>query len=281
MPCRDVDLALPSGRVRVRAWGAAGPAVVCVHGLSANLAGMDAIGTALADSGFRTLVPDLRGRGHSEVTPRGTYGWPAHAADVVAIADKLGAERFDIVGWSMGAMVGMQVVALAPGRCRRMVLIDACGPVSAPALALIERGVTRLGAVHPSLPGYVEMVRGLNMVRPWSPYWERYYAYEMGPVAGGWQARTSRTAVEEDLDWGRTHDARDLWAGLRGPTLLLRATQPLLPDVGHIVEEAVRDEFLAAAPGARLAEVDANHYGIVADPSAARAIVGFLTEKER
>lgn len=281
MPFSDVDVSLPSGRVRVRVWGDGGPAVVCVPGLSANLAGLDVVGAALERRGFRALVPDLRGRGMSDVTPPGTYGWPAHAADVVAVAGALGADRFDVVGWSMGAMVGMQIATLAPERWRRLVMIDACGPVGAAAVAMIETGVARLGAVYPSLPGYLDAVRGLGLVRPWSAHWERYYEYEMAPVDGGWAARTVRAAVEEDLAWGRAHDGRDLWAGLRRPTLLVRARTPLLPSGGEIVEEAVRDEFLAAVPGARLVEIDANHYGIVADAGAIRAIVSFLGEDER
>jgi pimeloyl-ACP methyl ester carboxylesterase len=281
MPPRDTDLALPSGRVRVRVRGDHGPLVVCIPGISANLVALDPIGEALAAAGFRAVTPDLRGRGLSDVTGPGTYGWPAHAEDVAAIASALGAERFDVVGWSMGAHVGMQLAATAPERCRRLVLIDACGPVGEEALALIERGVERLGAVYPTLPGYLEMVRGLGMVRPWSAGWDRYYEYEMEPVEGGWRARTSRAAVQEDLAWGRAHDGRDLWPRLRAPVLLLRAARPLLPDGGDIVETRVRDEFLAAVSGARALEIDANHYGIVAHPATARAAVGFLREEDR
>src|SRR6266567_6215330 len=68
-------------------------------------------------------------RGLSETTPPGTYGWEAHAADVLAAADALGGPRFSIVGWSMGAIVGMAAASLAAARIERLVLIDAVGPV--------------------------------------------------------------------------------------------------------------------------------------------------------
>ncbi len=45
----DFDIALESGRLRVRRWGAAdAPAVVCVPGLSANLCGFDRLAERLA-----------------------------------------------------------------------------------------------------------------------------------------------------------------------------------------------------------------------------------------
>jgi hypothetical protein len=38
----------------------------------------------------------------------------------------------------------------------------------------------------------------------------------------------------------------------------------------------LRDAFLAAVPSGEVAEVDANHYGVMADPEALRAIDSFL-----
>jgi hypothetical protein len=38
----------------------------------------------------------------------------------------------------------------------------------------------------------------------------------------------------------------------------------------------LRDDFLATVPRGEAAEVDANHYGVMADPEALRAIDDFL-----
>jgi len=59
------------------------------------------------------------------------------------------------------------------------------------------------------------------------------------------------------------------------PALLVRAARPL-PGGGFIVGARLRDDFLAAVPSAEVAEVDANHYGVMADPEALRAIDEFL-----
>ena len=76
----DCDIPLESGTLRVRRWGAAdAPAVVCVPGLSANLCGFDRLAERLAGDTLQLVAIDLRGRGRSEVTGAGTYGWRSHA----------------------------------------------------------------------------------------------------------------------------------------------------------------------------------------------------------
>src|SRR4029077_14838027 len=84
----DFDVSLESGRLRVRRWGATdSPVVVCVPGLSANLCGFDRLADQLAGDTLQLVAIDLRGRGRSEVTGAGTYGWRNHARDVLGIAD--------------------------------------------------------------------------------------------------------------------------------------------------------------------------------------------------
>jgi len=107
----DVDVQLPSGRIRARRWGADGaPLLLCVHGLSANLCSFTDLAQRLAGNDRQVVAIDLRGRGRSEVTPPGTYGLENHARDVLGVATALRAAEFDLVGWSLGALI---VVAVA------------------------------------------------------------------------------------------------------------------------------------------------------------------------
>jgi pimeloyl-ACP methyl ester carboxylesterase len=270
------DFLLPSGVVHAEVRGPAGaPVLLAVPGLSANLRGFDFLAERLAPS-WRFVALDLRGRGRSETTPPGTYGWPSHARDVVGVADALGADGFVVIGQSMGAAVAMEIAAQVPARLRAAVLIDACGQPDPETAAPIRAAVERLGAVYPSLDGYLELVRRLGTVRPWSPYWERYFRYELVDAPGGVRARSDRAAVLEDADYGERHNPRDLWPWLTAPVLLARATQPLVGDAGFIVPEAERDAFLEAVPSAELVEVDANHYGINTHPATAEAIASFV-----
>ena len=271
-----LDFELASGRIHAEDRGPRDEILVIgVPGLSANLRGFDFLAERLADR-RRVVTLDIHGRGHSEVTPPGTYGWANHARDVIGVADALGVDEFVVLGQSMGAFVAMEVARQAPGRLRAAVLLDACGLPDPETIAPIRAAVERLGAVYPSFAGYLALVQQLGTVRPWSSYWERYFRYELADVPGGVRARSDHAAVIEDADYGESHSPGDLWPSLGMPVLLARATQPLVGASGFIIPEAERDAFLATVESASLVEVDANHYGINTHPATAEAIEAFL-----
>ncbi len=250
--------------------------MLLLPGLSANLVSFEAIAPALAATGRQVISLDFRGRGLSEVTPAGSYGWPAHAADVLAVADDLGARRFSVVGWSMGAFIAMEIAARAPELLERVALIDALGYVEPGFMALLDVSLARLGKIVPTRAAYVEAVRASGIIEPWNDTWERYYEYELVDVEGGVRARTDVVAVTEDLEYGKRHAGDDLWRALSMPALLVRATRPALPGIPLVVREEDRDRFLAEKPGAIGIEVDSSHYGVGMDPATLKAIVEFL-----
>lgn len=105
--------------------GGAGP-VVLIHGFPLIGAMWDELVPALADR-YHLVVPDLRGHGASEAPP-GPFGMEQHADDVLALLDRIGAERAAIVGLSMGGYVAMHLLAQAPERITAVVLADTRGP---------------------------------------------------------------------------------------------------------------------------------------------------------
>lgn len=282
MKAVPVDLQLEAGPLRALRRGPdSGPPVFCVPGLSANAQSFDAISTNLAQRGRQLVALDLRGRGFSPAPSPGTFGWRGHALDLLAAASKLGFAEFDLIGHSMGAFVSMQAAALAPGRVRRLVLIDAAGVPEAGVIPPILAAVQRLGATYPSAEAYCEQVRKIGAAVPWEELWREHYLYDLEAVKGGVRPRTSREAVLADVLYGAGQDAKLFWPQLSMPTLLVRAAQPLLPGTGFVVGAVLRDAFLAAVPSAQAVEVDANHYGVMAHPQALRAIDGFLSAAPR
>jgi pimeloyl-ACP methyl ester carboxylesterase len=274
----ELDLELSSGRLHGLAFGPGdGPLAVGIPGLSANVHGFEKLGERLAADGRRLVALDLRGRGRSEVTPPGTYGLAAHARDVVEAADRLGAGEFDVLGWSMGALVGQHVARLAPDRLRRLVLIDHAGRVDDAAIDAVRRGLDRLDAVVEAPEPYVEAIRAAGVAVPWEPMWERFYAYELGPApGGGLTPTTNKAACLEDLEGGADGemDIAALWRGLTMPVLLTRANAPL--GGGLVVPEDQRDELAAAVSRLRVVESERNHYGVVTDPVVLDAVAEFL-----
>ena len=271
---RDLDLQVPGGRLRARRFGDGGdPLVIGIPGLTANLVSLERMAEVQPMVGL-----DLRGRGMSDVTERGTYGWDNHGRDVVAAATELGAGRFRIVGWSMGAFVGMAAARQAGERIEKMVLIDALGPVSEQVVNLIRMSVNRLGTVYPSIDAYLTLVKSTGLIDPWDESWERYFRYELQEVEGGVTSRTSRDAIEEDIEFGeRAQDPEPYWAALTMPTLVIRALRPLVPGTdADLISARLLERFREVVPAAEVAEVDANHYGVGTHPDTARLVRDFL-----
>jgi 3-oxoadipate enol-lactonase len=270
----ELDLDVPGGVLHAEASGPEdGALAVCVHGLSANLRAYDAIGPALAAAGRRVVAVDLRGRGGSPAD--GPMGLDAHARDVLAVADALGADRLAVVGWSLGARIGLHVAGQARERLERLVLLDHAGAMDDGALEAVRRGLDRLDATVPAPEPYVDAIRAGGAATPWGPFWEAFYRYELAEQPDGtWRPRTDKAACRADFDWVLDHPSDELWARLTMPVLLVRATALL--NGGLIVPADVRDALRAAVADLDVLEVDRNHFGIMDDPRVVERVAGFL-----
>src|SRR6202035_968753 len=95
-----------------------GPPVVMVHG---GLANSDYLGNharALAPH-HRVILVDSRGHGRSTRDAR-PFGYDLMTDDVVALMDTLKIDKADIVGWSDGAIIGLDMALRHPDRVGRV-----------------------------------------------------------------------------------------------------------------------------------------------------------------
>ena len=280
----EFDIQLESGRLHAKRHGSPdAPLVLAVPGLSANLMSFEFLAGRLAEAGLQVVALDLRGRGKSEATAVGSYGWVKHAADLFGVADHLGAARFSVIGHSMGAAVTMAAAAQDSSRLDRIVLIDLCGVPDPSTSGPIGASIARLGVVFPSVDAYVGLARNAGVITPWSDAWEDYFRYDARPVDGGVQSRTSASAVMEDVMFGQGAFAfgdragvYGLWESLTMPALVLRAQREMTPGSGHILTQRDLERFVAAVPRAKAVEIDANHYTIVTADDSAAAITEFF-----
>lgn len=263
----EITLDLPSGRMQAVSHGG-GPLVICLHGLTANSRAWDFLGERLAGAGHRAVALDLRGRALTEVGAQGrTGGLDGHVADVLAAANALGAETFDVCGWSMGALIGILAASTASGRLRRLVLIDHAGRMDDAAVEVVRAGMDRLDGSVADPDEHVAAVRAAGGIERWLPQWDALYRRELRREPDGrWVARTSRAACEEDLADMLARDWKEAWRPLAVPTLLVRSLRPM--GGGAIVPESERDGLLERARQPSLVEVDATHSDIMtADPT--------------
>jgi pimeloyl-ACP methyl ester carboxylesterase len=102
---------------------------------------------ALVNGGFRTIVPDMRGRGRSSKPEAvSDYRLPTIVRDVTGIMDTLGIEKAHVVGHDWSAGVAWLLAALAPERVDRLVAISVGAPGAAggPTLEELQKGWYRL-----------------------------------------------------------------------------------------------------------------------------------------
>ncbi|MEX2373891.1 MAG: alpha/beta fold hydrolase, partial [Dehalococcoidia bacterium] len=98
-----------------------GEPILFHHGWTASRVNWAPVADRLADR-YRVVAMECRGTGESEHTEDG-YTIEQYAADVLAVADHLGLERFTYAGHSMGGVVGYGLALDAPERLDRLVLM--------------------------------------------------------------------------------------------------------------------------------------------------------------
>ena len=269
-------LKLRSGEIAAEISGSeSGQLAIGIPGLSANLRSFDVVFAALDGAQHRKLAFDPRGRGRSSDSGPGTYGWPSHARNVIEMADQLGAETFDVIGWSMGVWIAMVVAQMAPHRVRRVVLIDAAGLPEESIKVPVYAGLDRLATVFPSREAFMTLAKSLPHYQPWPP-WERLFDYELVDVEGGVSFRTRKAAPWEDEQYRLKQDPYALWPALTMPTLLVRAAQQIPPNFGFLITPDEYSRFLREVPSATGIEIQANHYTAGMNDEAAKAIAEFL-----
>jgi pimeloyl-ACP methyl ester carboxylesterase len=126
----EVLLAASGLEFRVLQEGPAeGRLVVFLHGFPQSAGEWRAELDALARAGYRTVAPDQRGYSPG-ARPSGVEAYHVDhlVADVLAICDQLGAERFDVVGHDWGAIVAWVVAARHPGRVRTLTVVSVPHP---------------------------------------------------------------------------------------------------------------------------------------------------------
>jgi pimeloyl-ACP methyl ester carboxylesterase len=75
-------------------------------------------------SGFRVIVPDLRGHGAS-TNPSGAFTFRQAALDILALLDRIGVEKVKAIGLSGGGITLLHMATLQPARIESMVVVSA------------------------------------------------------------------------------------------------------------------------------------------------------------
>ena len=144
-------------------WGdpEASRTVVCVHGLTRNARDFDVLAERLSGA-VRVICIDVAGRGLSDwlAEPR-EYEVDRYAAQIMRLLERLGLEKVDWVGTSMGGLIGMVVAAADRSPIGRLVLNDIGPQVPAVALGFI-RTYLGLDLSFPTMAALEQHLRAIH-----------------------------------------------------------------------------------------------------------------------
>lgn len=118
---------------------------------------------------FHVIAPDLPGFGGSGIMAE--YGTVPYAQIVFAFMDALGYRRFNLLGHSMGAQIGIAMAAIHPERIGRLMLVDSAGlPQAGPAwmnpVRMLADSSMRHYKLYPTVFRLARQARAMREVLP-------------------------------------------------------------------------------------------------------------------
>jgi 3-oxoadipate enol-lactonase len=114
--------------------GESGDPLVLVHGYTGDITDWRHQLPAFSPS-FRVLIADNRGHGKSEAPgDRSSYTVEQMTADMMALVDDLGFERFHLLGHSMGGAIAQEIAIASPERLLSLTLHDTTNSFAAPLM---------------------------------------------------------------------------------------------------------------------------------------------------
>jgi pimeloyl-ACP methyl ester carboxylesterase len=201
---------------------------------------------AIADGGFRVILPDLRGHGDS-ARPHDPAAYPPDvlAADVEALIEHLGLDDYDLGGYSLGGRVTLRLLVRGarPGKAI----------IAGQGLDAIEGATARTGGYRSVLTAIIdggELESGIQQ----TAYWLR-------------QTGADPVALRHVLD---THVETPVEA-------LAEVDVPTLVAIGAADHShSTADRLAAALPNATYAVVPGDHWSAFTNPEFGAVILDWL-----
>jgi pimeloyl-ACP methyl ester carboxylesterase len=220
----------------------AGVPVVLLHGLGSSGADWAFQAPALQER-FRVIVPDLPGCGHSPA-PDHPYSVPAWADATWALLDALGVDQPNLIGFSMGGAVALEMALQRPGRVPRLGLINSLASYRVDhwtkwCKARVDAGLVRLLGIrrtaqliaarlfpHPAQAPMRERAATVIGAVPANTYLAMARALERWSALGRLDALTSRTLIiAAEHDYTPLAEKRALAARIGGTLIVVRESR--------------------------------------------------------
>jgi pimeloyl-ACP methyl ester carboxylesterase len=235
-------------RLAYTEWGDAANTdiVICAHGLTLNGRYFDWFAKAAQDH-YRVICPDTVGRGKSDWINPDYYWYDQYVRDAAALLGRVGTEKVNWVGTSMGGLIGIYIAAMRSQPIKRLILND-IGPFVSKAELV---GIADYIGKDERFQNHDEVEAQLRKLYP-----------KFGALSKEQWRHLARigSLKTSDRDLRLAYDPRireyfskmafdfkiwDLWEKIDIPVLILRGSE------SGILTQATLDEMLRRNPNAR------------------------------
>jgi pimeloyl-ACP methyl ester carboxylesterase len=226
----------------------AGPPVLLLHGGMANSNYWGSQIRELART-FSVIVMDTRGHGRSPLTSR-SLSYALFAQDVIELLNFLEIPQVSLVGWSDGAITGLELVTKRPDRVAKLFAFGANSSV---------KGLRANGAKSPIFVMFGQRCKAeYALLSPQPEKWPQL----LNGLRLMWRSEPNFTTQS--------------LMGVRVPTLIS------LGEYDEIIRPDDNERLADAIPGARLVIQQAvSHFAMLQNPEQFNnAVVEFLTTKQ-
>ena len=249
-------------QVHYKATGPEGaPALLLLHGFGSSLQAWDDWSVKLEQK-YRVIRLDLPGFGLTGASPVNDYSEEKDLATLTHFADKLGLEKFSVIGHSMGGKMAWSLAASQPERVQALVLMAPDGfpqakdigtkPYEVPAVMGFIKNVFPKYLVRKSIEPAFSDADALN-----DALVNRYFDMLRAPgVRGAILNRSNQTIYTDPvprlkaikaptlLIWGEQDQMIPSTNAQSYANVLSNSTTVLVPKLGHLLQEEQPDKGL-------------------------------------
>jgi pimeloyl-ACP methyl ester carboxylesterase len=239
------------------------PALLLLHGFGSSLQAWDDWSLKLEQK-YRLIRLDLPGFGLTGASPANDYSEEKDLAILTHFVDKLGLEKFSVVGHSMGGKMAWSLAASQPERVQALVLMAPDGfpetkdigtkPYEVPAIMGLIKFVLPKYLVRKSIEPAFSDADALN-----DALVNRYFDMLRAPgVRGAILERSNQTIYTDPvprlkaikaptlLIWGEQDQMIPSTNAQSYANILSNSTTVLIPKLGHLLQEEQPEKGLAA-----------------------------------
>ncbi|MEL7358841.1 MAG: alpha/beta hydrolase [Cyanobacteria bacterium J06560_6] len=216
--------------------------VLCLHGHPGSGKAMSVFAGPLAEMGFRTYAPDMRGYGRSKT--KYPFEMTRHLDDLEELLVRFEIGQCLVLGWSLGGIMAMELALRRPGIVRGLVLVGTAARPrgSHPPISLMDNVMTGIaGAINWVVPGW----RGAIALGQKSLF--RYLINQHTPEAYTYLARQGAPAYLQTSRYAESALFTAIRAGYNRVPDLRKLTMPSLMLCGECDRHITADASLETA----------------------------------